>query len=65
MRPEPLALSDGKAFEIEFMTLDGRDRRGIGRSAGHRPGHFAFAALAEFLIGVSKAMQPLADARPV
>ena len=28
-------------------------RQGIGRSAGHRPGHFALAALAEFLIGVS------------
>jgi len=60
--------ADGKAFEVEFMTLDGRTaavRRGIGRSTCHRSGHFAFAALAGFLIGRARAMQPLADARHV
>ena len=47
--------ADGKVYEIEFTTLDGqtrdgRHRRGIGRSACHRLGHFAFATLAEFVI---------------
>lgn len=51
--------ADGQAFEVEFMTL------GIGRSTCHRSGHFAFAALAWFLIGRDRAMQPLADARLV
>jgi hypothetical protein len=60
--------ADGEAFEVEFMTLDSKTTAvATVVASAVRPvtGHFAFAALAGFLIGRDRAMQPLADARLV